>query len=101
MEHASIKTKHDVGLSLQQTQILQAILSEMERGKEPTVNEIAKRLNISVQIVSKSLSPLGIRTYGASRDGKRGRYFKLSLKPEIIALLQGNQESSCDIIEIR
>ena len=101
MANASIRPKHDAGISLQQTQILQTILSEMDRGKEPTIHEIAKKLDISVQVASKSLSPLGIRTRQASRNGKRGRYFILDLKPEIIAILRGEQESSCHTIEIR
>lgn len=72
----------------------------MEKGKEPTVNDIAKKLNINVQIASKSLSPLGIRTHDAIRHGKRGRYFVMALKPKIEALLQCDQES-CDFLEIR
>jgi hypothetical protein len=73
----------------------------MKKGREPTVNEIGNRLNIHVQIVSKSLSPLGIRTRDSIRHGKRARYFVMALKPKIETLLQGDQECFCDIIEIR
>lgn len=64
-------------------EMLKAIKSFHDEGKEPLVAEVAEKVGVSGQSLGSTLRKYGIRSTVRRRGGKSGRYYVLELRDKI------------------
>lgn len=73
--------------------VLRAIKSFHDEGKEPLVSEVAEVVGMETRPMGRILSAHDIRATKTRRDGKQGRFFTFELKEKIEELIAaGDQE---------
>jgi hypothetical protein len=68
-------------------QALSFILSELESGREPTVNEVAVKVGITTNGLGRTLAVCGIKAKNTNRDNKTVRIFTKPMKAQIEEIL--------------
>ncbi len=68
--------------------MLKAIKSFHDEGKEPLVAEVGEKVGVSGQSVGSTLRHYGIKSKHAQRNGKKGRYYTFELKERIEELIE-------------
>jgi len=67
---------------------LEYILSEMERGREPTPEQVAQHVGMKSRPLGTQLSKLGIKSMATRRGGQGMRIYPMSMSPRIKEILR-------------
>jgi hypothetical protein len=86
-EHKDVLTvAHKV--STEARTALSFILSELEAGREPTVNEVADKVGLTTTGLGRILSPCGIKAKNTHRDMQTVRIYTKPMKATVEEVLE-------------
>jgi hypothetical protein len=68
-------------------EVLKIIKAHLDRGEEPTVDEVAQEAEVDKRPLGRSMKAAGVQAKNTTRAGVAARYYTLDLKPRIEELI--------------